>query len=242
MLAVIRKELIQFFSSVTAYLVMGVFLAMTGLFLWILPGNILDEGYASLTLFFDIAPWVLLFLIPALTMRFTAEEKQLGTYEILATGPISERAVLWGKFWAGLLLTLAALAPTAVYFGSVYYLAYPMGNVDVAGIIGSYLGLMFLAAAYLALGILASSLTAHQIVAFVMGAFFIFVFYSLFDWLRAFTTFSSVDALLEYVGMQSHYTSLSRGIIDSRDVIYFASLTVLSMELALVAVEQRKWR
>ncbi len=242
MLAIIRKELIQFFNSVTAYLVMAVFLAMTGLFLWILPGNILDEGYASLAPFFEIAPWVLLFLVPALTMRFVAEERQLGTYEILATGSVSERWILWGKFIAGLILTMAALAPTAIYFATIYYLAYPMGNVDIAGVVGSYVGLMFLVSAYLAMGILASSLSANQVVAFVIGALFIFMFYSLFDWLRAFTTFSSLDALLEYIGMQSHYISLSRGIIDSRDVIYFLSLTVLSMELALWSTERRKWQ
>ncbi len=242
MWAIVRKELIHFFSSLTAYLVMGVFLTLTGLFLWILPGNILEEGYATLAPFFDIAPWVLLFLVPAITMRFLAEERQMQTLEILVTSPVSERTILWGKFVAGLILSLAALLPTLMYAASVYWLAYPAGNVDLAGMVGAYLGLMFLVAAYLAIGIFASALSVNQIVAFVLGALIIFVFYALFDWLRAFTTFSSLDALLEYLGMQSHFTSLGRGIIDSRDVVYFLSLTVFFIEAALLAVEKRKWQ
>lgn len=242
MWAIIRKELIQFFSSLTAYLVIAIFLTLTGLFLWILPGNILEEGYATLAPFFEIAPWVLLFLIPAITMRFVAEERQIQTLEILATSPVSERTILWGKFFAGLILSAAAILPTLLYAVSIYWLAYPTGNVDVAGIVGAYLGLMFLVMAYLAVGIFASALSVNQIVAFVWAALIIFVFYALFDWLRAFTTFSALDTVLEYAGMQSHFTSLGRGIIDSRDVVYFLSLTVFFMEAALLAVEKRKWQ
>lgn len=242
MLTIFRKEINLFFSSLIGYLVIVVFLAINGVFLWLLEqGSILGSGYATLDQMFGLAPWVFMFLIPAITMRSFAEEIKTGTLEILATKPVSEFKIVMGKFLAGATLVFLALLPTLVYFYSVYQLASPVGNMDVGGTLGSYIGLLLIGGAYVAIGVFASSLTDNQIVSFLLAAFMCFVFYGLFDWIREFRALASVDGLFAYLGLQTHYNSVSRGVIDTRDVIYFASFMLVFIFLTKTRLESRKW-
>jgi len=179
MKALLLKELRSFLSSLIGYVVMAVFLLITGLFLWVFPGdtNVLDMGFSSLDGLFFVTPWVFIFLIPAITMRSFSEERRTGTIELLLTKPLSEWQIVMAKFWAGLLLVIIALIPTLVYYITVYRLGSPVGNLDSGGIWGSYLGLIFLASAYVSIGLFCSSLTDNQIVAFLAAALLTFVIY-----------------------------------------------------------------
>lgn len=242
MLTILKKEVNIFFSSFIAYIVISVFLTATGLFVWILPGvNIFENGYATLQEMFKVGPWVFMFLIPAITMRFFAEERSTGTLEIITTKPITDLSIVLGKYFSGLLLVVISLLPTLIYFYSVYMLADPVGNVDIGGTWGSYLGLLLLGSGYVAIGLFASSLTNNQIIAFITGMFICFVLYALTTWIREFTTFSALDPILEAISIQSHYNSMSRGVIDTRDVIYFISLTTVFLMLTKTVLESRKW-
>lgn len=242
MLTILKKEINIFFSSLIAYIVISVFLTATGLFVWILPGvNVFEYGYATLQEMFKVGPWVFMFLIPAITMRFFAEERSTGTLEIITTKPITDLSIVTGKYLSGLLLVIFALLPTLVYFYSVYMLADPVGNVDIGGTWGSYLGLLLLGSGYVAIGLFASALTNNQIISFILGLFICFILYALISWLRDFTTMSAIDPILKSLSIQSHYRSMSRGVIDTRDVIYFVSLTVVFLMLTKTVLESRKW-
>ena len=223
MFSILKKELRSFFSSATGYIVIGIFLLLTSLFLWIVPGdyNILDSGYANVDGLFYLAPWLFLFLCPAVTMRFFAEEKQTGTWELIQTKPITKSAIVFGKYLAGWLLVVIALLPSLLYYFSVSYLAEPIGNVDSGAFWGSFIGLFFLAAVYVAIGIFSSSLSNNQIVSFVMAVVLSFFFYYGFDLLSdLFNTGRSIQ-FIETLGVHAHYKSMSRGVIDSRDLLYF---------------------
>lgn len=242
MWSIFKKEINLFFSSLIAYLVIIVFLAINGIFLWLLPGqNILDFGYASLEQLFTISPWVFMFLIPAITMRSFAEEKKGGTIEILATKPISDLAIVMGKLWAGIALVVFSLIPTLVYFYTVYQLADPVGNVDVGATWGSYIGLLLIGSAYVSIGIFASSFTDNQIVSFILALFLCFVFYALLEWMRDFSALRAVDHVLAYISLQTHYLSLSRGVIDTRDVVFFGSFIAVFVAFTKTRLESRKW-
>jgi ABC-2 type transport system permease protein len=227
MLSIFKKEIRVFFSSATGYIVIGIFLLLMGLFLWVVPGeyNILDAGYANVDGLFYLAPWLFLFLCPAVSMRFFAEEKQTGTWELLTTKPISKFHIVLGKFFAGWLLVALALLPTILYYFSVSYLAEPQGNVDTGAFMGSFLGLFFLAAVYVAIGTFASALSNNQIVSFVVAVVLCFFFYYGFEVLASFFTSGQMIQMLETFGIHSHYKSMSRGVIDSRDLMYFILLT-----------------
>ena len=176
MYAIFRKELRQFFSSLIGYIAISVFLLLVGFMVWFAPeSNILDAGYATLDYFFYVAPFILMMLIPAITMRSFSEEMQSGTIELLATRPLTDSDIIFGKFFAALALVLAAIAPTLVYFYSIYHLAAPIGNVDMGGIIGSYFGLIFLSAVFVSISLFTSSVTKSQIVAFIGGSFICFI-------------------------------------------------------------------
>ena len=209
MKALLLKELRSFLSSLIGYVVMAVFLLITGLFLWVFPGdtNVLDMGFSSLDGLFFVTPWVFIFLIPAITMRSFSEERRTGTIELLLTKPLSEWQIVMAKFWAGLLLVIIALIPTLVYYITVYRLGSPVGNLDSGGIWGSYLGLIFLASAYVSIGLFCSSLTDNQIVAFLAAALLTFVIYSGFQSIASFDLLGSADPYLSNLGMQSHYLS-----------------------------------
>jgi len=228
MFSVFKKELRAFFSNPTGYIVIGIFLLLTSLFLWVIPGeyNILDTGYANVDGLFYLAPWLFLFLCPAVTMRFFAEEKQTGTWELLVTKPLSKPQIVLGKYLAGWLLVALALVPGLLYYLSVSYLAEPVGNVDSGAFWGSFIGLFFLAAVYVSIGVFASSLSNNQIISFVVAVVLSFFFYYGFEVLVGFFSSGPFIQTLESLGIHAHYKSMSRGVIDSRDVVYFVVVSV----------------
>jgi len=229
MISIFRKELRSFFSNATGYIVIGIFLLLTGLFLWVIPGqyNIIDAGYANVDGLFYLAPWLFLFLCPAVTMRLFAEEKQTGTWELLVTKPLSRLQLVLGKYFAGWVLVALALLPTLIYYFSVSYLAEPVGNVDSGAFWGSFIGLFFLAGVYVAIGTFSSSLSNNQIISFVVALALSFFFYYGFDLLASFFTSGQAIQYMESIGINSHYKSMSRGVIDSRDLIYFVSVSLV---------------
>ena len=229
MISILRKELRSFFSNATGYIVIGIFLLLTGLFLWVIPGqyNIIDAGYANVDGLFYLAPWLFLFLCPAVTMRLFAEEKQTGTWELLVTKPLSRLQLVLGKYFAGWVLVALALLPTLIYYFSVSYLAEPAGNIDSGAFWGSFIGLFFLAGIYVAIGTFSSSLSNNQIISFVVALVLSFFFYYGFDLLASFFTSGQAIQYLESIGINSHYKSMSRGVIDSRDVLYFVGVSVV---------------
>ncbi len=229
MLAILKKEINSFFASPIGYLVIAIFLLLNSLFLWLFKGefNILDYGFADLSSFFLLAPWILIFLIPAVTMRSFSDEKKQGTLELLLTKPISHLNIVLGKYFGAFILILIALLPTLLYVYTVYQLGNPVGNLDVGSTLGSYFGLLFLIASYTAIGVFASTLSDNQIVAFITSVFLCFLFYIGFEGIADFTSSNLVDQL----GMSSHYKSMSRGVLDTRDIIYFLSITILFLML-----------
>lgn len=236
MYAIIRKEVNSFFASPIGYLVIALFLVINGLFLWIFSGeyNIFDAGFADLSPFFQLAPWVLLFLIPAVSMRAFSDEKKMGTLELLLTKPISLRNIILGKYFGALCLIIIAIAPTLLYVKTISELGSPSGNLDVGSTIGSYIGLLFLAMAYTAIGIFASTLSKNQIVAFIIAVFICFVFYFGFEGLSSVS--SSLD--LSFFGMKEHFNSVARGVIDTRDLVYFLSLTLVFLVLTYLKLKE----
>ncbi len=227
MIALFKKELAGFFSSVTGYLAIVIFLLASGLFLWIIPGgnNVLDGGYATLDGFFGLAPWLFLFLIPAITMRSFAEERKTGTLDLLLTRPMTKTELVLGKDLASFAIALIAILPTLIYFLSVYLLGNPVGNVDTGGTWGSYIGLALLAMVYVSIGGFCSSLTDSQVVAFLLSMVIIFVFYMGFDVLGS--MLGSIGAVVGELSIDVHYQSISRGVVDTRDLVYFACVTML---------------
>jgi gliding motility-associated transport system permease protein len=226
MWSVCKKEFRQFFSSLTGYIAIIVFLLLNGLFLFVFPDtNILDYGYATLDKFFELAPWILLLLIPAITMRSFADEFKSGTFEILQTKPLSRWQLVSGKFLGSFGVVLIALIPTVIYAISVQQLATAPGGIDMGGTIGSYIGLIFLAGAFVAIGIGCSSVTNNAVVAFIAGAFLCFLLYSGFNAISRIPALQSgADYYIEMLGIDFHYRSVSRGVVDSRDIIYFISI------------------
>ncbi len=243
MFNIFRKEINAFFSSLIGYIAIVVFLLTCGLFLWVFPDtSILDYGYAGLDNLFQIAPWIFTFLIPAVTMRSFAEEFRSGTIEMLVTRPISDMQIILGKYFAALFLVFCALLPTFTYYITVYQLGAPPGNLDSGATIGSYLGLFLLGAAFTAIGIFASSLTANQIVAFLLAVFLCFFCYTAFDYLSKLNIFyARLDSVVENLGINAHYLSISRGVIDTRDILYFVSFVVVFLGLTQTVLESRKW-
>jgi ABC-2 type transport system permease protein len=243
MFPIFFKEINSFFSSLIGYIVIGVFLILMGALMWIFPEfSVLDGNYANLDTLFGIAPMVFMFLIPAVTMRTFAEEKQTGTIELLVTRPLQDWQIVGGKFLACLALVAFSLLPTLLYYITVYQLGAPPGNLDTGGIMGSYMGLFFLAAVFVAIGVFASSLTNNQIVAFVLATFLCFIMYLSFGFLsRLPIFFGKTDDIVQSMGVEYHYNSISRGVIDSRDVIYFASVITIFLAGTVLSLGRRKW-
>jgi ABC-2 type transport system permease protein len=239
--AILKKEISSFFSSAIGYLVIGLFLVVTGLFLWVFQGpfNITETGFADLAPFFQIAPWIFIFLIPAITMRSFSEEQKVGTLELLLTKPISKLQLTLGKFLGAFALIILAIIPTLIYVVAIYQLGNPVGNLDVGVTIGSYIGLMLLAATFTAIGIFASSLTDNQIIAFIIAVFLSFFLYFGLEGIAAFSTTSSVRDFINSMGIQSHYTSISRGVVDTRDLIYFISVTAFFIIITMMKLHKR---
>lgn len=237
MTAIIKKEINSFFASPIGYLVIGIFLILNGLFLWVFSGdyNIFDSGFADLAPFFELAPWILLFLIPAVTMRAFSDELKLGTMELLLTKPLALRTIVFGKYLGSVILLVIALAPTLLYILTISALGNPEGNWDVGSTVGSYIGLFFLAAAYTAIGIFGSSLSSNQIVAFLISVFLCFTLYYGFEGLATLDFGIPLDKL----GMKSHFNSVSRGVLDTRDLVYFLSVTALFLIFTVFKLNKR---
>lgn len=229
MWALYKKEITLFFSSLTGYLVVGIFILTSGLFLWVLPGqfNILHGGYSSLEPFFSLAPWIYLFLVPAISMRLIADERKSGTLEILLTQPISDFELVFAKFLAGVTLVGMSLLPFLLYYYSVYQLGNPIGNLDSGAIWGSLIGLFLLTILYVAIGLFASSLTENQVVAFVVAIALSFLFFSGLTSISGLPVLKIAEIPLLFLSIETHYASLSRGVVDLRDVVYFFSATSL---------------
>lgn len=243
MLALLKKEIRTFLSSLIGYVVIAVFLLITGLFMWIFPGdsNVLDMGFSSMETLFYISPWVFMFLIPAITMRSFAEEKRNGTMELLFTKPLSDIQIILAKYFAGLILVLIALLPTLLYYITIVQLGNPVGNIDSGGTWGSYIGLIFLAAGYVAIGVFASSLSNNQIVSFLFSALLCFIMYAGFQAIGDFKLLGPLDNFIIGLGINDHYLSLSKGLIDSRDVVYFLALIAIFILLTQTKLQSRKW-
>ena len=243
MKALLKKEINSFLASVLGYIAITTFLVITGLFLWVFPieFNILDFGYAQLDSLFIVAPFIFLFLIPAITMKSFADEKKTGTIELLMTKPISDLQIIGAKFWASFILFFISVAPTLIYYFSVYFLGFPKGDIDTGAVIGSYIGLLFIGAAFISIGIFASSISNNQIVAFLISIFISGFLFLGFDFIYDFALFGEFDLLLKSIGMMEHYTSISRGLIDTRDIIYFLSIIALFLVFTKLSLESRKW-
>lgn len=243
MKALLKKEIQSFLSSLIGYIVMAVFLILVGLFMWVFPGemNVLDSGYADIDTLFYLAPWVFMFLIPAITMRSFAEEKRTGTIELLMTKPISSYKIILSKYIAGLALVLITLIPTLTYLITIGILGDPLWNVDLGGTFGSYIGLIFLAGSYVSIGVFSSSLTSNQIVSFLLAVLLCFFMYTGFESISSFDLMGSFDNLFLKLGISDHYQSMSRGLIDTRDVIYFVCLIAIFIVLTNLKINSDKW-
>ena len=241
--SIFLKEINSIFSSLIGYMVIGLFLLLMGLMLWVFPDySLLNYNFASLQQLFDIAPMIFLFLIPAITMRSFAEETQTGTIELLATRPLTDWNIILGKFFAGFLLVAFSLLPTLLYYYSIVKLGNPVGNIDGGAVAGSYIGLFLLAGVFVAIGNFSSSLTDNQIVSFVLAVFLCFFFYWGFSFVSNLPVFAGAsETIVQKIGMEFHYYSLSRGLIDTRDLLYFGSLILLFIFLTQLALDRRKW-
>ena len=243
MLPLLSKEIRTFFSSISGYLILSIFLIATGLFVWVFPGNSnpLDSGYANLDVLFEMAPWIYLFLIPAVCMRFFAEEKKQGTIELLMTRPISDMGVVLAKYFAGLAVVTFSLLFCLVYYFSIYYLGSPAGSIDSGAFWGSFIGLFLLAGVYVSIGVFASSLTDNQIVAFLLALVFCFIFFIGFDYIGEINSMQYLQNLIVSMGINEHYRSISRGIVDSRDLLYFIGIITAFLLLTRTVLKSRKW-
>ncbi len=243
MLSIFLKEVNSFFSSLIGYIVIGTFLVLTGLVMFVFPdSSILNYNYATLEQLFSNAPRIFLFLIPAITMRSFAEEQQSGTIEFLATKPLSDLQIILGKYLASLLLVAFALLPTLLYYYTTHTLGSPKGNLDSGAILGSYIGLFLLAGTFAAVGLFASSLSANQIVAFILGALLCFMLHWGFDVFSSLPLFTGKgDDIVQMLGVNYHYASISRGILDTRDVVYFFSIIAFFIMLTATSLGRRKW-
>lgn len=242
MLSIYIKEIRSFLSSLIAYVVMLVFLLAIGLFTWVLPDyNVLDYGYANLDTLFNMAPWLFIFLISAITMRSLSEEKKNGTIEIISTKPISDLAIILGKYFAGLTIVLFTLLPTLIYYITIYQLGAPKGNLDSGAIMGSYIGLFFLSSCFVAVGMFASAISDNQIVSFIVSMFLCFMFYNLFELIADFKLLGTWDSVVANLGINAHYQSISRGVIDSRDLFYFIGFDMVFIAATKTVFGGRKW-
>lgn len=225
MKALLLREIKSFFGSPIGYLVIAIFLLLNGLFLWVFDGdyNILNSGFADMSPFFKLSPWIFIFLIPAITMKSFSDEKKQGTLELLFTKPLSIWEIVNGKFLGAFTLSVLALLPTLIYVWMISYFGYPPGNIDMGSTMGSYFGLLFLVASYTAIGIFTSTLSDNQIVAFILSVFICFIFYFGFDGVA--DLLKQSHSFIAQLGMDYHFKSMGRGVIDTRDVLYFISVT-----------------
>lgn len=242
MIQILFKEINSFLNSLIAYIIIAVFLTSIGLLMWVFPEtSVLDYGFADMSSFFSLCPYIFMFLIPAITMRMFAEEKRGGTMELLLTRPIRDIDIILGKYFAGVFLVAFSILPTILYYFTISYLGNPVGNIDTAGVVGSYFGLFLLGAAFTSIGIFASSFTENQVTAFVIAVFLSFLLYFGFNAISGLDIFRHMADLIDQIGMMYHYNSMSKGLIDTRDLIYFASVISAMLLLTNLILRSRKW-
>ncbi|MFA8299524.1 MAG: gliding motility-associated ABC transporter permease subunit GldF [Hyphomicrobiales bacterium] len=243
MWALFKKEISSFFSSLIGYVTIGVFLLVNSLFLWVfqVDMNILDYGYANLDGLFILGPFVFLFLIPAITMKSFSEERKTGTIELLVTRPITDYQIVFAKFLGGLVIVFFSLLPTLIYYISVYRLGYPVGNIDTGATWGSYIGMLLLGASFVSIGLFSSSISNNQIVAFILAICISAFLYLGFQFVYSFDLFGKIDLFIKELGMSAHYSSLSRGVVDTRDILYFLSIIAVFLSLSKISIASRKW-
>ncbi len=242
MLSLLKKELTGFAGSLTGYIVISVFLIGNSFFIWIFPGqyNVLEVGYSDIGTLFFVAPWIFLFLVPAICMRLFSDEKRTGTIELLYTRPLTNLQIVLAKYFAGVILVLFSLLPTLIYFITIYQIGNPVGNIDTGATWGSYIGLFFLAAVYVAVGVFASSLTENQIIAFLISMLISFFIFAGFEAVSTFPVWDTWSGFVESVGINAHYKSMSRGVIDSRDLVYFLSVSAIFIFSTKLVLEKKK--
>jgi ABC-2 type transport system permease protein len=240
MRSICKKELNQFFSSLTGYITIILFLLINGIFLFMLnDSSIFEYGYASLDKFFELAPWILMFLVPAITMRTLSDEFKAGTYEILKTKPLSSVQIVLGKYFSILIVLVLAILPTLVYIITIRSLS-AQGGIDSGGIAGSYIGLFLLAAVFAAIGLCCSGFTNNPVVAFLISTFSCLLLYFGFNALSRLPFFENgADYYIEMLGIDFHYRSISRGVLDSRDLIYFLSVIFLFLMITVKNLRRR---
>ncbi len=243
MLALLKKEFRYFFSTLSAYLILSVFLIALALFIWVFPGssNPLDTAYANLDVLFEMSPWLYLFLIPAICMRLFADEKKQGNIELLFTRPLTDTQIVLAKYFAVLLIVAVSLLFSLGHYFSVYHLGNPIGSIDVGAFWGSFIGLFFLAASYTAVGVFAASITENQIVAFLTALSFCFLFYIGFSYLAELAYSQNLKAIIYSMGIEEHYKSISKGVVDSRDLAYFSALIIAFLRMTTTVLRSRKW-
>ncbi len=242
MIQILIKEINIFLNSFIAYIIIAVFLTGIGLLMWVFPEtSVLEYGFADMGSFFSLCPYIFMFLIPAITMRMFSEEKRGGTMELLLTKPVRDIDIIMGKFLAGVALVLFSLLPTLIYYFTLSYLGNPPGNIDTAGVTGSYFGLFLLGAAFTAIGVFSSSFTENQVTAFVIAVFLSFLMYFGFNAISKTPVLSHIALLIDQIGMMYHYNSMSKGLIDTRDVVYFLSVTAAMLLLTNLILKSRKW-
>ncbi|MEM9687065.1 MAG: gliding motility-associated ABC transporter permease subunit GldF [Bacteroidota bacterium] len=236
MRAIIKKEMSAFFSAPEGYLIIAVFLLLNGFFLWIFKTNynIFDAGFAELTAFFELVPWIFMFLIPAVTMKSFTEERKSGTLELLLTKPLGLRYIILGKFFGAFLLVFTALLPTLLYSVTLVKISMDKAIIDFGSIVASYFGLLFLTGAYSALGIFSSAITRHQTAAFIVAVCSCFLWYYGFEGIAELSAFDSFNSFLSNLGMKAHFNSMTRGVLDTRDMVYFLTVTLFFLFLTNV--------
>ena len=242
MIEIVKKEFNGFMNSLIAYVVISVFLTAMGLLMWVFPEtSILEYGYADMETLFSLGPYILMFLIPAITMRSFSEEYKTGTIEILLTRPLTDWQIIGGKFIAGFGLVALALSPTLIYYWSVSMLGDPPGNIDTPGITGSYIGLLLLGGVFTSIGTFSSSLTHNQIIAFVLAVFLCFFLYSGFRSIAGINLWASSALIIDQLGIIYHYNSLSKGLLDTRNIVYFLSVILFMLLSTKLVIGSRKW-
>ncbi len=242
MINILIKEINVFLNSFIAYIIIAVFLTGIGLLMWVFPEtSVLEYGFADMGSFFSLCPYIFMFLIPAITMRMFSEEKRGGTMELLLTKPVRDIDIIMGKFLAGVVLVLFSLLPTLIYYFTLSYLGNPPGNIDTAGVTGSYFGLFLLGAAFTAIGVFSSSFTENQVTAFVIAVFLSFLMYFGFNAISKTPLLSEISLFIDQVGMMYHYNSMSKGLIDTRDVVYFVSVAGVMILFTNLILKSRKW-
>lgn len=242
MFSIYLKEVNSFLNSLIAYIVIVVFLTGIGLLMWVFPEtSVLNYGFADMNTLFSLGPYVFMFLIPAITMRMFAEEKKSGTMELLLTRPVTDTGLILGKYFSAFSLVVFSLIPTLIYYFSIYRLGNPAGNVDTAGIAGSYIGLILLGAVFTAIGLFASAITENQIIAFIVAVFLCFLMYTGFSSFASIDVWGKASLFIEQMGILYHYSAMSKGLIDSRDMIYFISVISVMLLFTYLIIGSRKW-